>query len=252
MGRSNRILKNLSYVTVVVAIAKILGFVRQLIAANAFGATLHTDLISLSEGLISNVDYLLIQTFATAFVPIYLQTKSNSEDRESEYVSSTLKLILLLTLGIVALVEIAAPLIAKVLAPKYTAEISALLARYLRIVAPSIVFLVLTAFYGALLKSNEAFVHAELTNVYQSLIAILLVLLIGAWFGPDTLILAFLAAALLNACYLAICARKYWHIQAGNPFRNEDVRSMLRMIVPLLFGYAMVFINQQIDKIIVS
>ena len=40
----------------IVILAKILGFVKQMITANAFGATIHTDIISLSEGLVANLD----------------------------------------------------------------------------------------------------------------------------------------------------------------------------------------------------
>lgn len=38
----------------------------------------------------------------------------------------------------------------------------------------------------------------------------------------------------------------------GNPFQNPALRNLLHMVGPLLFGYCMVYVNQQVDKILVS
>ena len=49
-----------------------------------------------------------------------------------------------------------------------------------------------------------------------------------------------------------VCSRRLWGIHAGNPFADENVKRLVKMMGPLLLGYSMIFVNQQVDKMIVS
>ncbi len=249
---SSKMLKSLISVSGIVLLAKLLGFIKQMVTANAFGATIQTDIISLSEGLVSNLDYLLVQALATAFIPTYIH--ANSEDKESSkrFVSNTITVFFVISFIITLILLLAAPLISRILAPSYSVEQSVWLTKYLRIVAPSLIIIVELAVFNSLLKANEVFAPGELINLNQSVILILLVILFGSRFGPDTLVIGFFAYAVYNLLYLLFCSRKQWTIEKGNPFADPNVRKLLLMMGPLLLGYAMVFINQQVDKIIVS
>lgn len=84
------ILSTMLSVSSIVIMSKVIGFIKQIITANAFGATTETDIISLAEGLISNLDYLLIQALSTAFIPIYIFTKKNSEESGKKFAINTM------------------------------------------------------------------------------------------------------------------------------------------------------------------
>ncbi len=236
----------------IVILAKILGFVKQMITANAFGATIHTDIISLSEGLVANLDYLLIQALATAFIPTYIYAKSEDEEKSTVFVSNTIKIFLLISGTISLIVFFAAPVISRILAPSYPADQSAWLAKYIRIFAPVLIIIVELAVFNALLKANERFVPGEMIGLNQSLILIALVVVFGHRWGPDTLVVAFYAYALFNLVFLMYASRKIWKISRGSLFSDPNIRKLLLMMGPLLLGFAMIFINQQVDKIIVS
>ena len=47
-------------------------------------------------------------------------------------------------------------------------------------------------------------------------------------------------------------ARKEFVFEISNPFKDKNVTALLTMMGPLIIGYSMVFINQQVDKVIVS
>lgn len=250
--RDKSILRTMASVSGIVVLAKILGFVKQMVTANAFGATMHTDIISLSEGLVGNLDYLLVQTLATAFIPTYIHARSQDEEGGAYFVSNTIKACLLLSLAIATVVFFAAPVISRVMAPSYTPEHSAWLAKYIRIFAPVLVLLTELAVFNALLKANKVFVPGEMIGLNQSVILIALVLLFAGQWGPDTLVVGFFAYALFNLGFLMFMSRDMWDIRRGNPFLDPNIHKLVRMMGPLLLGYAMVFINQQVDKIIVS
>ena len=236
----------------VVIIAKIMGFVKQMVTANAFGATIKTDIISISEGLVLNLDYLLIQTLSTAFIPIYIYAKTHKSGDTKGFVSNTIKAFLLITAVIAAVFITLAPLISRILAPTYSDELSAQLAKYIRIFAPIAILLVEMAVFNSLLKANESFLPGEISSINQSVILIALILLIGKRIGPDTLVIGFYAYAIVNLLYLMVYSREYWSFLRGNPFKDENIRKLLAMMGPLLLGYSVIFVNQQVDKIIVS
>lgn len=236
----------------IVILAKILGFIKQMITANAFGATIQTDLISISEGLIANTDYLLVQALSTAFIPIYIAAKAKGDKEAKGFVSNTIKIFFVVTLGISLVFFVFSPFIARLLAPTYSAELSGELAKYIRIISPILILIVELAVFNALLKANESFVPGELVGFNQSVILIALVYLIGSIYGPDTLVFAYFTYAVFNLVFLMIFSRKYWRIDRGNPFVDENVKQLLKMMGPLILGYSMIFVNQQVDKIIVS
>ena len=239
-------------ITGVILISKLLGFVKQMITAGAFGATLETDLINLSEGFIGNAQYVLVQVLLTAFVAVYIHTQKEDERAARQLAVDVGKAFTLIAGAIVLLILSFAPAIARVLAPTYSAEDSARLAFYLRLFAPSLFFFVWSAIFHALLNANQRFIPGQLEGINQSVILILLMLTLQTTMGVQVLALAFLIYAVWNAFFLGAMARPYWTDSRGSPFQNPGVKQLLRMSGPLLLGYSMVYINQQVGKILVS
>ena len=229
-----------------------MGLIKQVIVAGAFGASIETDLISLSEGLTANIEYVIVQTLITALVPIYIHTREKNEAAGERLISDTINMFAVLSAALAALIVLLAPLIAKVIAPTYSRELSSRLANYLRLFSPVLIFYCFQAIFHAVLNANERFVPGQLVGLNQSLIIILLTLLFGKTLGPNTLALAFLIYPLFNAVFLGTFSKKYFRYRIGRPHLSHEIKSLLRMMGPLLLGYAAIFINQQIDKIIVS
>ncbi len=252
LKKKNSLLKTLFSVTSIVFLGKALGFVKQIVVAGAYGATIETDLISLAEGLTANIEYVIVQTLITAFVPIYLQAKSRSEAENRKFVSDALKLFPLISAGLVGIIILLAPVLSRIIAPTYTAELSGRLAIYLRIFAPVLLLFTLQAIFHALLNANEKFWPGQLIGCNQSIINIALTVFFGSLWGPNTLAVCFILYPLVNVVSLSIWSRNYWRIEKGLPELSDSLRAMLRMLGPLLLGYAAIFVNQQVDKIIVS
>lgn len=252
MRSRKNILKSMLSVSGVVVIAKVLGFVKQIITANIFGATIHTDIIFLAEGVVSNLDYLLVQALSTAFIPIYLVVKEKGEDEGKSFASNTIKFFFVITLVLSSIVFLSSPIISRLLAPSYAIDEYRRLSLYLRLFAPVLILIVELAIFNSLLKANEQFVPGELIGVNQSVILIILALLIGEKYGPDTLVIAFYTYAVFNLLFLMIISRRFWCIKNGISFVNPDIEKLIKMMGPLLLGYSVVFVNQQVDKIIVS
>lgn len=250
--RKRKILKNIFSVTSIIIIAKILGFIKQMITASTFGATIKTDLISLSQGFIGNLEYLLFQTLITSFLPVYICVKESGKENEQQFVSDTIKLFIIISVGIMIGIMIGAPVFARIIAPSYSIELSQQLSKYIVVFSILLVFLVLIALFRALLNANERFVPGELIGVNQSIIVIIMISLFSNFYGVNVLVVSSFIYSIWNVFFLGLLSRKQWRITKGNPLRNSNVRRMLQMIPPLLLGYAMVYVNQLVDKILIS
>lgn len=248
-----RIWKTVFSVTGVIILAKLLGFAKQAVTASLFGATLETDIITLSQGLLGNLDYVLVQILLTSFTAFYIRLMDADPGEIRRVVSDTLKVFTLIAAGVAALAFAAAPLIARILAPSYGAEDLARLTNYMRLFLPLLPLFGYSAVFTSLLNARKRFLPAELVSVNQSLLSLLILPLFSPALGERSLILAFFAYTVWNLLFLGFLSRRYWRLErGGNPFANPHVKELLRMCAPLLLSYSMVFINQQVDKSISS
>ena len=251
--KNNRITATVCSVTGLLIVSKLLGFIKQMVTAAAFGATLETDLINLSFGFVDDLQYLLTQTLITALVTIYIHTREQGgEEAACRFAFHTWKAFTLISSGIALLAALCAPLMARLLAPGYDADTSARLSRCLRLVAPAILLFVWIAISNALLHANKRFFPGEIISIHQSLWMIVLVLLFKARIGVSIMLVAFGIYSLWNTGYTALLSRRYWRVSRGDPFQNPSVRELLKMMLPLLLGYSLVYVNQLVDKSLVS
>lgn len=235
----------------IVIISKLFGFVKQMVIANAFGADIETDLISLSAGFISDVQYAIVQALITAFVAVYIHIKEKDEE-ERRFVADTIWTFFCISLVISAIIFVFSPQIAHIIAPSYRKESLTRLTGYIRLFSPLFVLFVVQAIFHGILNAKERFIPGELTGLNQSLITIFIIFLFGAKGGVQTLVVSLFVCVIWNTYFLGICSYKHCSLKKGTPFKNRNIYQMIRMMGPLLLGYSMIFVNQQVDKIIVS
>lgn len=250
--KNNRITATVFSVTGLLIVSKLLGFVKQLVTASAFGATLETDLINLSQGFIGDLQYLLVQSVLSSLIAVYLHIAQQGEDAARRFSFDVWKALTVITAGVVLLVELCAPWLAHLIAPSYPAEQLTVLSGYLRLFAPVLLPLAWIAVFNGLLHANKRFIPGEMISVHQSILLSALTALLAKRLGVEVLVVAFFAYNLWNTGYTAILSRHYWTASRGNPFQNPAVCRLLRMMLPLLLGYSLVYVNQMVDKALVS
>ena len=91
-----------------------------------------------------------------------------------------------------------------------------------------------------------------MVGFWQSAITILVVFLAGGSLGPKSLILSFVIYTVWNVLYLGFLSRGNWEFCTGAPYKDDLVKKLLRMMGPLILGYSLVYVNQLVDKILVT
>ena len=113
-GRGH-IIQIFSSVTLIVLLSKVVGFIKQMVTASAFGATAETDVIFLAEGVIGNIQYVLVQVLLTAFTATYIHSKSEDEKRAKQFAMDSAKAFSVIAAVLALLVLIGVPVISQVI-----------------------------------------------------------------------------------------------------------------------------------------
>ena len=110
-----------------------LGFIKSMVIASAFGATLQTDAYYVADGLLQNMLIPISEAVAVSFLPFYIGIKEISQEDSKAFASRTITDIFAVAFGLSICLYVAAPLFLRILLPTYTAEEVRLSTTYFRI-----------------------------------------------------------------------------------------------------------------------
>lgn len=255
MKNQYRIVKIFASVSGLIILNKIIGFVKQMIVASTFGATVETDLINLSQNAVSDIQYILSQALITAIISMYIhiqQADDASLKNSHAFAGDSINAFALLSVGLTVVMMFFSGVLAKVLAPSYSYELRMRLSHYLRIYSTLILLFTLNCIFIAILSANKNFIPEQLVNFNTSVITIAVVLVFSYVLGEKSLVVSCFAYTIWNTVFLGIICRKHIKIYARNPSKNPDVIQLFKMVVPLLLGYSLIYVNQMVDRMLVT
>lgn len=255
MKNQNRIFKLIASVSGLIVIDKILGFIKQIIMASTFGATTETDIINLAQSAVTDIQYILAQALITAFISIYIYTQQENNESANKslvFAGDSIKVFLLISFCLTIVFCFSSGVLSRILAPSYNNELNRKLSQYIRIYSILLVFFALNCIFVAILNANKKFIPEQLVSFNQSIIIIVISVLCSTIWGPNSLVIAFFVSTIWNTFFLGILCRKYVAIKLNNPLDNPNIKQLFKMIIPLLLGYSLIYINQMVDRMLVS
>jgi putative peptidoglycan lipid II flippase len=240
-------------------ISRILGLVREQAIAYAFGANAATDAFWVAFRIPNFLRRLFAEgSFSVAFVPVFTEVKeTRSHEDLKALVARTAGTLGGVLLVVTALGIIGAGFVARGFAPGSIDEPVklALTTDLLRVTFPFLLFVSLTALAGGVLNSFHKFALPALTPVILNLCMIA-----GAlWLAPhlETPILALgwaiLAAGILQLLVQLPALRSLDLLSLPRSgWNHPDVRRIMKLMVPTLFGSSVAQINLLLDTLIAS
>lgn len=256
---SRRLLRSTLKVGVNTSASRVLGFIRDIVIARYFGATLGADAFFVAFRIPNFMRRLFAEgAFSQAFVPVlseYKAQRSHEEVRDlAAHVEGMLGGILLL---ITAVGLLAAPVLVLIFAPGFLGDAGkyALTVDMLRITFPYILFISLTSFAGGILNTYGRFGVPAFTPVMLNLSLISAALWLAPQLERPVTGLAWgvfaggVAQLLFQIPFLLRLRLLVWpRLRRG----HEGVRRILRLILPAVFGVSVSQINLLVDTLIAS
>ena len=257
-GRRPSMLRSVASFSGMTMVSRVFGLVRDMVISRVFGVDAATDAFWVAFRIPNFMRRLFAEgSFTTAFVPVFTEIKEKRSHAElKELVARTagsLGAVLLLVVGLGLLL---APQVANIFsAGGDHAEKFELTVQLLRLTFPFILFVSLTALAGGALNSFHRFGMPALVPVLLNLSMIGCAL----WLAPHlhTPILALGWAILFGGIIqllflLPDMARLDLLALPRLGFAHPDVRKVMRLMVPTLFGSSIAQVNLLLDTVIAS
>ncbi|MCG6967097.1 MAG: murein biosynthesis integral membrane protein MurJ [Chromatiaceae bacterium] len=253
--------KSLSTVGGHTFLSRILGFIRDLVLAQVFGADAQTDAFFVAFKIPNFLRRLFGEgAFATAFVPVLTEYRSKRDPRElKEFVDHIAGSLGLVTLAVSLIGVIAAPLVVSLFAIGWVIDGEtvklALAADMLRLTFPYLFFISLTAFAGGILNAHDRFAVPAFTPVLLNLCLIAAALWLAPLMERPVVALAWgvLLAGITQFTFQLPFLARIGLIPRPSPgFHDPGVRRVLKLMVPALFAVSVTQINLLLDTVLAS
>ena len=240
-------------------VSRFLGFVRDVLIAAVLGAGLIADVFFVAFKLPNLFRRLFAEgAFSAAFVPLFGGLlEDHGRDPAQAFAEAALSVLLWALLALVCIVELAMPVVMLVFAPGFVGDpekfdLAVLLTR---ITFPYLLFISLVSLMAGILNSFGRFAAAAATPILLNLCLIGAVLVLAPIAATPGHALAWGVAGAGMAQFLWLfwhCARAGIRLHLPRPRLSEDVRELMRRILPVAVGAGVYQISLLIDTVIAS
>ncbi len=257
--KSGRLLRNVSIVSLMTLLSRILGFLRDVVLASTFGAGIALDSWVVAFRIPNFFRRLFGEgAFSQAFVPVLSELRAReSQESVAAFISRIWSALFLVLAMLVAIAEVFATTVVMIFAHGFIHDPArfTLTVHMLRITFPYIILISMTALSGAVLNTHQRFALPAFAPVLLNIALISVAL----WWAPHShtpiIVLAWgviiggffqLAIQLPALARLGCLPRLRWG------FRDPYVRQVLRLMVPALFGVSVAQLSLLIDNCFAS
>src|SRR5271157_4050088 len=227
-----------------VMLARVIGYLREMYVAWAFGAGPKTDAYVAAFTIPDFLFYILAGgTASITFISIYARHTAKGEERQAQQAfNSTVTIMTVVTLLGTILVEIFTPQLERLIFPRFNAEQLELCVYLTRILLPGQIFFYAGGIVSAVLYSRRMFLYPALSPVFYGSFIILGGLLGAHKYGIaalayGALVGSFIGPFLINAFGAAKAGLRYeWSFD----WKNPQFREWVRLSIPLMLGVSLV------------
>ncbi len=258
---SKQLLKSTAIVSFMTFLSRVLGFVRDMVAAHYFGAGSGYDAFIVASKIPNFMRRLFAEgAFAQAFVPLLSEYKATHSEKDLQQllnrVSGCLGSALI---GVCIVGMLLSPLLIRLFAPGFSESMGdgrfMLASDLLKITFPYLFFISLTAFAGGILNSFGYFAVPAFTPVFLNIAMIVAAIFLAPHLAHPVSALAwgFLAGGLVQFLFQAPFLRALGRLpRPVIDWRDPGVRRLLYLMTPALVGVSVTQLNLLLSSIFAS
>lgn len=250
----NKIAKSGIVLLIVTLVSKVAAFLVTIVFSFYFGSDSATDAYYAAGTVPNLINNSLTICALTLFIPIYEKCKRESGGSKTDgFVSNVLNLFVVFNFSLSMLVCIAAPGLAKLVAPGFSAEGLVHTTRMIRFLSLSFPFTVAVYVLNNLLNANHWYILPAVLTVVNHVIVIILNILLAPKFGIYSYPFICIVAWLVQLIIIYWQSRnKLFRHRMTIDFQDRYLRTMLFQSIPVMVATAADQINLAADNIIAS
>ena len=245
--------KSTLIVMIMAVISRFIGFFRDILIANNFGASNYTDAYKTATTIPETIFTIVGLAISTSFLPMLSKVKvKKGTDEMHKFANNIINILFIISLIIFIVASFFPEEIVKLLANGLDEETLKLASELARISLLNIIFLSINACFTALLQVHEDFVIPSILGLFFNL-PIIIYLLLFKSYNVHGLMIANVIGNFLRVAVQVPSLRK--HGYRYKPFINikdEKVKAILILIIPVIIGAGANSLNMIVDKRIAS
>ena len=252
--RKKSIFSSTILITTAVLFSKILGVLKKSLIAAICGVSLDTDIYFISTSFMMLLGSMFFSSLSISFLSMYTQRLLNEgRDSANNLINAVLWVFLPASLGITLIFMIAAPVVARIIAPYYSGEALQELTTFIRLLSIMFVFICYFLLLNVIPETDKRFLPGKGYGFFQNLLSCVAVILFYPKYGIVSLIYAFLLAGFLQCLQITWSARhQFRFLLLSVKQEKKAIKQLMILALPLFIGNAIYEINDIVDKQIAS
>lgn len=225
-----------------------LGFIKSMIVASVFGATVQTDAYYVAEGLVQNAIIPISEAVAVSFLPIYIGIKEKNPKESRVFTSRTMIDIFFLAIILSGILYITAPFLLKLILPSYEETERSLSVFYFRILIWGMCFFMINQLLQSLLNAERQYGYSSFTAMMNNLILTAAVIVCGRQYGMGVLAVSMLFSYMIQYIFLQVKSHPYGYLTFRYGCRDARITKLCMHALPVFFGNAVYELNSLVDR----
>ncbi len=234
-------------------VAKILGFIRELVLASSYGATMYSDAYITAITIPSVILIAVGTTLATVLIPMYMEVNNRLGEKESlKYINNVLNIIIIISTILSTLGIIFAKDLVNIFAVGFKGDILEVTINFTRIAMIGILFTSLSYIMTAYLQIKENYFIPGIASLPKNILIIISIIL-SIKYNPYIMMWGTLIAMSLEFIFqFPYAHKKGYKYKFFINLKDKYLKKTAWLIGPVLIGVAVNQVNTMIDRTLAS
>ena len=231
-------------------VAKLMGLLREGVVAAYFGTTAQMDVFGLLSGYATMLMAVIAGSLAISFSPYYISDiQQRGEVTAAERFSHTLNQYVLFSFAFFVLIWLVSPWITVVLCQNISGVETETALLYLRLLFSTVITGGMSRLFVSALNGLRKYGWMQITQIFYSIVAILLTISFGNRYGVGVLVVAFLLNSVVQVAVLwKVFFREGRKYSLTLGLKDSVTRESWKAIAPVFFGTEIYMLGLSIDR----
>ncbi|WP_270942929.1 murein biosynthesis integral membrane protein MurJ [Romboutsia lituseburensis] len=249
----SKVAKTTVLIMVLTIFSKVLGLVREQVLALSYGTGMYADVYVTAMKIPTILFTALGASIATSLIPVYSKVREEKGlDKSQKFLSNLINIVSIIALVMVVFGMIFTEPLVKVFAFGFEGEKLAITINFVRIILWAVIFIGLNNIITSYLQLNNNFKIPALTGIPYNIIVIISII-ISIKTNVYVLIIGSLLALASQVLFQIPAVKKTGLKHSFKvDLKDEDVRYLIILVIPVLIGGGVEQINTLIDGSLAS
>ena len=246
--RTSKLLKTISWLSMLAVVSKMLAFLRESFISYRYGVGFTTDIFFFEDGLVNIINSVLVSIISSTFIPLYLEI--NKEEDRKRYTNVVITVQGILCIILLAFVMFFTNGILHILVPGFYGNYDMnYVIQLTRIFIPTLLMVFLENILIVLLQANGYYAYS---NVQSLIINISLIgyLIFGYQFGIIGILITKIISHLILILILLVSLKKknLFKYKFIPDFRDDKLIKMFKLSLPVVIVSILSQFNYLVDR----